>query len=177
MEAAENGFPSTSTINAINATTELHRHDLDRDEASRSCVPGRRVEGGWQAGVPACTCSGPSAQEAMQVRLPRPGVLLLCCSVLAFRCSQSFPLAAWLGWPCPAPAPPHTCQAWNPPQPQPVQHADDEFSAATYPALDGVSGAYFRRGRQPPKVAGTPSAQLRLWKLLEQQAGVPYPDH
>lgn len=58
-----------------------------------------------------------------------------------------------------------------------VQDANDELVLATDPALAGVSGAYFvSKSRWPaPEVALQSQAQLRLWSILEQQAGVKFP--
>ena len=54
-----------------------------------------------------------------------------------------------------------------------ISEANDEFKAATDPALEGTSGAYFVGGRavRPPKIALDKAAQQKLWAILEDQAG------
>jgi hypothetical protein len=54
-----------------------------------------------------------------------------------------------------------------------LQDAADEFTIATDPALECVSGEYFVGGR--PRRAPAPSyergVQRRLWRVLEEQTG------
>lgn len=59
------------------------------------------------------------------------------------------------------------------PSPLPPQDANYELRAATDPALEGVSGAYFVGGRETraPAAAYDAAAQQRLWALLEGQTG------
>ena len=54
-----------------------------------------------------------------------------------------------------------------------ISEANDEFKAATDPALAAVSGAYFVGGRKarPPRIALDKAAQQKLWAVLEEQAG------
>ncbi|KAL4428803.1 hypothetical protein ABPG77_005241 [Micractinium sp. CCAP 211/92] len=54
-----------------------------------------------------------------------------------------------------------------------VQDADDEFNAATDPALSSVSGAYFvgSRQRRSPAVSYDKGVQRQLWGVLEAQTG------
>eukprot|EP00887_Chlorella_sp_A99_P007787 scaffold20.g7787.t1 len=57
-----------------------------------------------------------------------------------------------------------------------VEDADDEFMLATSPAYAGVSGAYFVGGRRSHlRAAEDADAQLRLFRLLEEQTGCPFP--
>ncbi len=54
-----------------------------------------------------------------------------------------------------------------------MQDADDEFNAATDPALSSVSGAYFvgSRQRRSPAVSYDKGVQRQLWGVLEAQTG------
>lgn len=52
-----------------------------------------------------------------------------------------------------------------------LQDANDEFNAATDPALERESGKYFvgSQQRQAPGIAYDEASQARLWQVLEAQ--------
>ena len=59
-----------------------------------------------------------------------------------------------------------------------VKDADGELHLATAPDLAHVTGEYFvsNRKRRMPAVVNDAATRARLWRILEEQTGVAFPD-